>query len=246
MPVQIVEILGRAERGVTLPFKCRGDDGNLYYVKGMGSHAGRVSLISEWIAGHLGLALGIPIAPFRIVDVPAILLDAGLPEWSAQLGAGPAFASRLLPLAQWLQFSQVAKIPERTQQDLLVFDWWVHNEDRHLTDQGGNPNLLWDTQNESLVVIDHNQAFDPAFDPLQFARSHVFSGQWRNVFEDCVTRASYDIRLQQALAVFETACNSCPDDWWWIDHGVPCSFDRNAAIALLSRINESSFWGIAR
>jgi hypothetical protein len=65
--VEIVEIMGRSEQGVTRPFICRGDDGHVYFVKGRG--AGMRSLICEWIAGQLGRRLGLPIAPFEIVEV---------------------------------------------------------------------------------------------------------------------------------------------------------------------------------
>jgi hypothetical protein len=72
MRVQIVEIMGRSTQGITRPFKCRGDDGHIYFVKGHG--AGRRSQICEWIAGQLAFRLGLPIAPFEIVDVPEELI----------------------------------------------------------------------------------------------------------------------------------------------------------------------------
>ena len=65
MSLEIVEIMGRAQQGVTQPFICRGEDDQVYFVKGRG--AGRRSLICEWIAGQLGRLLGLPIAPFGIV-----------------------------------------------------------------------------------------------------------------------------------------------------------------------------------
>jgi hypothetical protein len=34
--VVIEEVLGRAHQGLTLPFICRGDDGAVYFVKGIG------------------------------------------------------------------------------------------------------------------------------------------------------------------------------------------------------------------
>jgi hypothetical protein len=46
-----------------------------------------------------------------------------------------------------------------------MFDWRIKNGDRTQTDVGGNPNLFWDVDNDSLLVLDHNQAFDPDFAP---------------------------------------------------------------------------------
>ncbi len=83
--VQIVEIAGRSEQGMTRPFICRGDDGNAYFVKGI--EAGRRSQVCEWIAGMLALELDLPIAPFEIVDVPEELVAASLDY--RELGAGP-------------------------------------------------------------------------------------------------------------------------------------------------------------
>lgn len=50
MAIQIVEILGRSIQGVTRPFQCRCENGDLYYVKGHG--AGRQSLIAEYVCGR--------------------------------------------------------------------------------------------------------------------------------------------------------------------------------------------------
>lgn len=71
--IEIVEVLRRSEQGVTEPFVCRGDDGALYFVKGMGG-AGHRSLVCECICGRLAQALGLPVAPFEIVDVPPALV----------------------------------------------------------------------------------------------------------------------------------------------------------------------------
>lgn len=74
MTVQVVEVLRRSEQGMTRPFICRGDDGEIYFVKGVG--AGRRSQICEWVAGKLASAFGLPIAPFRLLDVPEELIEA--------------------------------------------------------------------------------------------------------------------------------------------------------------------------
>ena len=46
------------EQGVTRPFRCRGENGKWYWVKG--NYAGKVALCSEWIAGRLAQAFGLP------------------------------------------------------------------------------------------------------------------------------------------------------------------------------------------
>ncbi|MDX9944074.1 MAG: hypothetical protein RBS35_04675, partial [Azonexus sp.] len=88
---------------------------------------------------------------------------------------------------------------------MLVFDWWLHNEDRYLTELGGNPNLLWDIQAEQLAVIDHNQAFDPDFDTAHFLASHVFSACWNRVSTDLVEQAKYLEKMETVLADLNAA-----------------------------------------
>jgi hypothetical protein len=104
--VRIVEILGRSEQGVTLPFICRGDDDNTWFVKGIG--AGRRSQVCEWVAGGLALELGLPIAPFEIVDVPEELVAAS-PDYR-ELGAGPAFGSLRQTIME-LNWAMVGDVP---------------------------------------------------------------------------------------------------------------------------------------
>lgn len=119
-----------------MPYICRADDDEVYFVKGAG--AGRRSQIAEWIAGKLGLALGLPIAPFEIVDVPEALLEFDSSLDLTDLGAGPAFGSQRQE-AMELTASAVSEVPACLQRDLLAFDWWIHNSDRLLTEKGGNP-----------------------------------------------------------------------------------------------------------
>jgi hypothetical protein len=160
MTVQIIEIIEQSTQGATKPFICRGDDKQIYFVKGYG--AGRRGQICEWVAGLLGKKLGLPIAEVEIVDILEELLEDGAVPNSNELGVGPAFGSRKV-LASEFVFSAVSKVPPSLQRDILAFDWWIRNGDRILTQMGGNPNLLWISGDERLVMIDHNQAFDRDF-----------------------------------------------------------------------------------
>lgn len=239
--IQVIEILTRANQGVTRPFLCKASDGHSYYVKGIGNHAGHRSVLTEWISAHLAQAFGLPIAPFKLIEVPKSLIEIATPDWST-LGTGTAFGSQQIPLVQELQWSQVKQVPIKLQQDILVFDWWIHNADRSLTDKGGNPNLLWSPHQQELTVIDHNNGFDPLFNQGDFYHTHAFRHQIQNVFEDFVTQDDYIRRMSAAIAAFETACNNSPSEWWWIDDGVACSFSTKIARQLLARFAEDFFW----
>ena len=243
MAIQIVEILDRSIQGITRPFYCRCEDGQAYFVKGHG--AGKQSLIAEYVGGCLARAFGLPVAAFEIVEIPSELIKWCGRDDARELGAGLAFGSRALPHAQEFSISHIPHVDVQTRKDVALFDWWVHNADRTLSEKGGNPNLLWDQQHSRLVVIDHNQAFDTDFDRQLFAQSHVFHSNLMDAFDDLVDRQIYLDRLATAFAEFDRACDNVPIEWWSVDNGVPTSFNRDAARAILCRFMTNDFWRIA-
>ncbi|MBI5786434.1 MAG: hypothetical protein HZA64_13350 [Rhodocyclales bacterium] len=235
--LQIVEILEPAEQGRTTPYLCQGDDGLRYYIKGR--NAGRRSQWCEWLAGHLGRALGLPIPPFRVVEVPAELLAEVPAKWR-EIGAGPAFASEAQPLFQWSEPAAISRMPVELRRDILVFDWWIRNMDR----MAGNTNLLWDAKDSRLMVIDHNLAFDPDFDAVTFRAEHVFRADYEAVFGDLAERARYGERLAGALSVWRNACDNVPLDWHWEndERDVAVNFDPAAAYETLACCLTPDFW----
>lgn len=243
MAIQIVEILDRSIQGATKPFYCRCENGQFYFVKGVG--AGKQSLIAEYVGCQLARSFGLPVADFEIVEVPQELINWCGRQDANELGAGLAFGSRALPHVQEFAMAHMNQVDVQTRKDVVMFDWWVHNADRTLTEKGGNPNLLWDQQHSRLVVIDHNQTFDAGFNPLSFAELHVFHDYLFNIFDDLIERETYRDRLAVMFAEFETACENVPQGWWLVDNGVPTNFDRDAARELLKRFMNNDFWKIA-
>ncbi|NPT38550.1 HipA family kinase [Paraburkholderia xenovorans] len=237
--VQIQEVLQRAKQGRTLPFHCRGADGRLYYVKG--HDAGRRSLVAEWLASSMAAAFGLPVAEFRIVEVPEAMQYLGIPDF-ADLGTGFAFGSVAQENVMDLTFPNVPKVPALLRRDVAVFDWWVRNEDRTLTELGGNVNLLWDIVQRELVVIDYNLAFDDTFNEAQFRAGHVFAADWNDVYQDFLARPAYELRMQQALHRFDDACDKMPDEWLELGPGVPALFTPDDARLILERVALADFW----
>jgi len=239
MTVQIIEILGRSKQGITKPFICRGDDDNIYFVKGIG--AGRRSQVCEWIAGNLANELQLPIAPYCIVDVPEELIE-GNPRYR-DLGVGPAFASHKQMIME-LNFAGIDNVPEDIQRSVLAFDWWIRNDDRNLSDCGGNPNLFWEPEYEKLVVIDHNQAFDPDFSTENFKELHVFSRQVNHLFGDSLYRIELANKFQLALKSWQGICDNIPKEWYYsdIEMTVRANFDLNEMFKLLARCKMEELW----
>ncbi len=108
MTVTIVEVIRRSEQGVTEPFVCRGDDENIYFVKGQS--AGRESLIKELIVGELAQEFGLPIAPFEILEVPEELVELDSDLNLGDLGFGYCFGSREIPNVDELKIGNISKI----------------------------------------------------------------------------------------------------------------------------------------
>ena len=241
MIIEIVEIIGRATQGVTKPFICRGEDDQIYFVKGRG--AGRRSLICEWVAGTLARDLGLPIAHFEIVDVPQALIQLGSRSDLSELGAGPAFGSQKILLVE-LSVSHMEHVSDSLKQDVLAFDWWVQNADRTLSIEGGNPNLFWAVNENKLVVLDHNQAFDLHFSGPNFVDSHAFNEQFSTISEDCFVQAQYCARFEAVVAGWDSICNTVPSEWWFIDPEctLPVNFDRADIKQRLLECRRDDFW----
>lgn len=121
----------------------RADDGQVYWIKGCGSGWTRRELCYELLAARMATAFALPVAGYEVLEVSQEILEfSAVPEIQA-LRAGPAFGSlhvangaSLLPVA-------VKSVEEELRWKILLFDWWIQNEDRILGDSGGNVNLLW-------------------------------------------------------------------------------------------------------
>ncbi|RRD43705.1 hypothetical protein EII18_02205 [Comamonadaceae bacterium OH3737_COT-264] len=136
MPATVTEVVYRAEQGKTRPYLCQADDGLRYFVKHRSLP--RRELVAEWLAAWLARALGLPIAPFRLIEIPDAL--AGLP-WLRELGPGVGFGSALQP-AREFSLHDVRRLPSGLAARVAAFDWWVRNSDRSLSAHGGNENTM--------------------------------------------------------------------------------------------------------
>ncbi|WP_241772761.1 HipA family kinase, partial [Stenotrophomonas pictorum] len=198
-----------------------------------------------WMAGHLAVSFGLNLPDFAIAIAPSALVRLH-PE-GKDLGTSPVFASKAIEQLSWLNYASKELIPLQVRRDIAVFDWWVHNADRTLTGNGGNPNLLFDTSTSELIVIDHNLAFDPDFNEEAFLSTHVFSDEWRGLCQDLMEMANYRTRLNQALAAWDQAWQQVPDEWLFHDdeQSIPVNFDAVACKTLLERCDHQDFWRMA-
>lgn len=241
--VEAKEILRHSTQGRTKPFIIRDSSDDQYVVKGVNG-VGQQSLVSELICSELARRCGLPIAEYALMRFPAGMLDFSIEPRAGDLKGGLAFASKVAPHSQDLLFSQTSEIDAATQQRILLFDIWVNNEDRRLSSQGGNVNLLWSAVC-GLVVIDHNLAFDPINYTGDF-ENHVFSHQ-RERFADLEIRARHEAVLDAGLNDWGMITDSIPLEWLYRDIDDETS-EIHPTLAerfnLLVRLRDPSFWSL--
>ncbi|MCP5522978.1 MAG: hypothetical protein H7A46_15685 [Verrucomicrobiales bacterium] len=235
MTIRITEVIDRSPQGITRPFLCRAEDEQQYFVKGRG--AGNRALISEWLAGNLGLRLDLPIPPIAKVLIPNELIQFSAREDIPELGAGIGFGSRVVANVDELTYLFIGQIAPRVRARILLFDWWVCNGDRTLTPDGGNPNLLWCHRDQKLHVIDQNLAFEDA----------TMHGFWEeHIFRDSVIEWTADFRdemsgiMVAAIADLPRLWDQIPESWTEVDSGLSLASVRG----LLSRFERDpgTFW----
>lgn len=262
--ITISEIIGRSEQGMTRPFICAASFCEIFYVKG--TYAGKNSLCCEWVANRLaglmnpGGMLGLP--SFAIGEVPEGLIKGSARADSAELGAGKVFASREIGEGQELTWSAAQGWLDETMAQLLLLDLWLQNEDRSLSELGGNPNLLVtqipdlppDNSEEALWVeqarrqrlwaYDFNLAFDEDFDRERFFNTHVFGGllrQWPQGF-----RERMEPILKDALEEVPTIFSELPPEWLHLDGddslAVQLDAERVVTVLKLPFENPELFW----
>ncbi|WP_051786310.1 HipA family kinase [Endozoicomonas numazuensis] len=238
--VQIEEVLEELEQGYSGVFRCVGQDGLQYYVKG--HNVGREDQAKEWIAAQLAKEFGLPIANFALAEVDEYMHEYLSPSLK-KIGHGLCFASQEVKMAQWPEPHVIAqRVNPELQNDVLFFDYWIRNQDR----TKGNPNLLWVPHDEELFVIDHNLAFDPKFNKDDFLNYHIFSEARNRLFGDMFIQEQYQSRLDKALESFQPAIKTISEAWQWhdLEETRPFKLDSDALLSILEEYKKPEFWSM--
>ena len=209
--LEITKIKKRSDQGMTRPFVCEATNGKTYYVKGKAANAS--GLIKEWLGAQLAKAFVLPLASSQILYVDPALVECYGEEAIHDLGEGYVFGSEDITSCTEIKYDEIGKISPQLQKDILLFDLWVYNEDRTLSELGGNPNLLWQTEQSKLYVIDHNLIFDNDFDHKSFWKTHIFRKIIKDHPFDMIDQLNYKNRMQETLTCWQLAWEAIPEDW---------------------------------
>lgn len=247
--LEIQEVIKKANQGYCTPYLCRGMDGKQYYVKAANEGIlQRRDLIHEWLCGHLGRALSLPIPEFFLCDISDELFNI-LPRHLKGIGKGIGFASRVVDEVIWLESHHMIGIPCALKRDVLLFDYWIMNMDR----TAHNTNMLLATKDlkegRGLRVIDHNLAFDTEFnEAIYFSEpnGHIFASQKVNMFNDLALRSELTMRMDLALESYQKAIDELPEEWAWrdIEQTMPIDVDYSALWVILTRYQQDNFWSM--
>lgn len=237
--MKVKEFIRRIPEGSTRPFLCKCEDDQLYVIKGMPSLPPK-QLMAEWIAGCLAKAMGLSIPDFEIVEIEPALVEF-VPELKGELCPGYAFATKFIPGAGSITFSQAhSNVEIPSQKRIYLFDRWIKNADRTLSRLGGNVNIIFDFYNNRHYLIDHNLAFahDETEDDYDM---HVYSTNHRNWLFDIVDKQECEDELAAAKSALQGSLDQMPEEWC-----LEQPEDNDEFIAFiedtLERANSVDFW----
>ncbi|EGU40879.1 hypothetical protein VII00023_08094 [Vibrio ichthyoenteri ATCC 700023] len=233
--VYIERIIRKMNQGQTGPYLCVGDDDNQYIVKG--PNTTYQGLIHEWVCGRLGKVIGLPVPHFDIAYVDGSLLEYGRYE----LSEGYWFASRYEENIQDVPYQRLADLDVNGLKLLFLFDYWIKNGDRNLTEHGGNPNLFIRSDLRSFIVLDHNLAFDPDYEDNfhNLKNLHVGSSAWFSEQRSLFDPNTYEELLERCFGELNSIIDSVPKEW------VECCAENGVFEDIrvtLSRFRTQAFW----
>lgn len=244
-PLLVTQLIRRVEQGITRPFLCKASDSHHYYVKSPKA-AGHDAVCKEWLAARIASEWGLPLPACVILTVPMELFEGLLSSEHRELGHGDVFGSREIPQHQDITvLNEATHLDPKQAAEILLFDWWLLNSDRSMTESGGNSNLIWSSTEKKLYIIDHNNAFDQELLADSFWNTHIFRNyrsQWDNSFQRLMTP-----KMERIVKHMDEYWQELPERWLFLDSDLmtPTRFQFDAVMSVLERFFTApeAFWG---
>jgi len=207
--LQIIEIIRKMEQGFTEPYLCRAEDDELYVIKR--ANATYKGLVKEWISASLGKEFGLPIPDFKLVYIDSSLLEYD-DELRNSIGAGIAFASKHVGDLQEITYADLLSSDDELLKNIFMFDYWIKNDDRNLSEIAGNPNLFLSQVTKNIIVLDHNLSFDENFDLNSFKDIHVGAQSFKKS-ADMLLQDEFKPKFEHAISKLDEVIAQLPEDW---------------------------------
>lgn len=234
----IEEIIRKMEQGKTEPYLCRDSNQEMYVVKRL--TATFDGCIKEWICARLAKEFGLPIPPFNLAEIDECLVEYNY-EHRNDLGEGIAFASKFVEDLQEVNYSLLNEVQIEVLKDLYVFDYWIKNADRTLSESGGNPNLFYKQSTNEIVVVDHNLAFDSDFKVQDHESIHVSARFWPEQL-GLFDMDEYKSRMERSISFWEDIVSEIPEEWLELIPDPDGFFGQLKVI--LEKFNHNEFWEV--
>lgn len=169
-----VTLIRQAPTGAD-PALVMADDGELYWVKVPGNQHGPTSMLSERLVGLAGEWLGAPVAPSRLINVPAQIADT----WTFQAGGRPQAGLAHGSLVVGREAVELAELthhrsdgnPRRAAFYIALWEWCIGDDEQFIYDAAGAM---------SMWSIDHGMWIGGGgqWDASLFARPLEFNPHW--------------------------------------------------------------------
>ena len=210
--MNVRQIVRVSDQGVSQPYQCYDERGVLRWCKG--NHTGLRSLMSEWVCARIARELGLPVPACDILRLDPALFQAWVRCQGVRL---PQLVTEANPFVFASTNVEDSKDVIDIEKDLrcddpglltriCLFDELICNLDR--TDD--NTNLL---SNAGVHVIDHNNAFDPAFDRETFLREHALR-RFRTAADPSVAAAfAEQVRQVVTEGFLDEVWSEMPTEW---------------------------------
>lgn len=234
----IEEIIRKMEQGKTEPYLCRDSIQDMYVVKRL--TATFDGCIKEWICARLAKEFGLPIPPFSLAEIDEYLIEYNT-EHRNNLGEGIAFASKFVEDLQEVNYSLLDEAQIEVLKDLYIFDYWIKNADRTLSESGGNPNLFYKQSTNEVIVIDHNLAFDSTFKVEDHESIHVSARFWPRQL-GLFDKGDYKNRMSHAISFWDEIINEIPIEWLELIPDSDGFFARLKVV--LEKFKNDEFWEV--
>ncbi len=235
-------IRDRMNMGITRPFICLTEQGQWFVTKTTAMMP-LSQLLAEVIGSILAAEMGLPCPKCDFINIPSNAVLFASPDWKADLPTGTAFSSTYIKCSKVAKTAQAKNpeyLPEQMQKLLYMFDHWILNSDRTASQVGtGNINLLFDEQQQKILVIDHNLAFDEQAD---FAE-HIFAPKNRDWQLDWIDKQNFTDKAIDILKNFDHIYQSIPDDWFSTDDKfLEMENEIDRIKMLLNQITQPNYW----